>query len=426
MRPLHHGDGGTEPSNWLQGFNDSPAGVFLAGILHSVGALFFAGGIALYLYVAHSIRRSSREGGPTNVGLLTYAHAFTLGGIVLNGVGGVMRLYESDHPGIDRLGDSTWVQVLLVKHLFLVLGVGLAVWLAWRTRHLTRAPERAEKLEAESTRMGWFAAASFSTILLAAVLGAAAGNVNLASDLGEAPPLADMGGEDHAAHGEGEVLNEHASSGTLTGTPGQPGTHDITWRVPSGTDRVTIALSWDTVEGVSAAELDFQVQDESGQAVDGERTRIAGAVTLVVSAEGVRPGLWTVTVTAQRALQQAWTLHASAVRTGGDNLIERTVTVPPDAEFFEANLLMGSGQAFSYEWAIENATNRKVHFDIHLHVGGEVRYAVDGEFSQHRGNYTHDGSSQGPSLLWQNDGSDAVQIRFRVKGDFSLHSYYPE
>jgi uncharacterized membrane protein len=426
MRPFHHGDAGGASQNWLQRFNDSDAGVLLAGTLHSVGALLFAGGIALYLYVAHSMRRAAREDRPAHVGLLIYAHGFTIVGIVLNGLGGVMRLYEGDHPKLDRLGDSTWVQVLLVKHLFLVAGVGLALWLAWRTRRVARLPPHEASLEPEASRMAWYAAASLSTILLAAVLGAVAGNVDLAADLGQSPPLSSMD-DGHAAHGEAQVLAEFSTSGVITGTPGQPGVHDDYVTVPEGADRITVVLTWSTAsaQGLSPVEMSVGLKDGEDQPVTGQETRVDRALTVVVPPERVRPGRWTVSVVSERAVQESYELHVTAVRSEGHgNVINRTVRVEPGT-FFEANLLMESGQSISFEWALLNTTTRKVHFDVHMHEGEQVRYAVNGDYNAYDGNYTHTGPTQGPSLLWENGGSDAVEIHVRVTGEFAVHSYHP-
>jgi len=423
MRPFHHGDDAGATGNWLQRFNDSDAGVLLAGVLHSVGALLFAGGIVLYLYVAHALRK---EGAPRGrIPLLAYAHAFTLSGVALNGVGGVMRLYESDHPKLDRLADSTWVQVLLVKHLFLIAGVALAVALAWRTRVLARSPEEPAVYRRSASRLTWYAAASLSTILLAAVLGAVANNVDLAADLGETPALAGM--DDHG-HAEAQVLADSSVPGTITATPAQPAQQSTSVFVAGEADRIVAVLRWTSNEtgGVSPVDLGLLIRDPNGKDVPGTTMRGDRTLGITVAGASVIEGDWRFIVTATRAFAERYTLHVTVLHSAGaGNLINRTVTVAP-GEFFEANLLMGSGSSIEFEWTILNSTTRKVHFDVHRHPEGrDPEYPVQGEFNAYRGNYTHPGGTQGPSLLWENGGTDDVAIRMRITGDFTVHSYHP-
>lgn len=424
MLPLHHGEG-AGGGNWLQRFNDSEAGVLLGSILHSVGALLFAAAIALYLYVAHSLRRAGREGGPTNVGLLNYAHVFNIIGIATNGIGGIARLYESDHPSIERLGDSTWVQVLFLKHLFLIAGVGFAVYLTWRTYRLTRPSPDMERLHRESPRMTVLAAASLATILLSGVLGAVATNVDLAADLGLPPAGAtDPNMEEHPADHGPRVLADSVHEGVITDASGTgtPRTSETT--IPEGANRIVVVLSWGsgTTAAVDPSELSLALRNPEGQAPTGETSVVGKSITIKLEGLDVRPGLWTFSVSGRQAFQTSYELRVTAVRTDdGADFIERTVSVPT-GRFFEANLLMAGGTSLSFQWEVVGS-DRAVYFDVHLHVDGTVTYPVQGEWNRYAGNYTHDGSTQGPSLLWENGTGGPISIHFRLRGDFSVHSY---
>src|SRR5687767_627686 len=122
---LHHPGGEVaEDTNFVQRFIDSESGVFLASLSHTFGALLFTAGIALYLYQARLVRIAKEELEMPSVKWLPLAHVLTILGVGMNGIGGLMRLKQGDHPGLEELGASspegTWVTVLLVKHLFLV------------------------------------------------------------------------------------------------------------------------------------------------------------------------------------------------------------------------------------------------------------------------------------------------------------------
>jgi hypothetical protein len=424
LTPLHHpgGEGG-EDRNWLQQINDSEGGVLAASVLHSVGALLFAAGIAVYLYVAHGLRRSRQGLDVSRVGLLPFAHGFTLGGIALNGVGGLMRLFQSDHPGLERLGDSTWVQVLFVKHLFLFAGIGLAAWLAWHTRRLAQAPRAPERLAREGPRMVGGAVASLTTILLAAVLGAVAGNVDLAADLGRTPGADPGPGDPHAGH-EPRVLADVETAGTITGTPVAAGSETTRFAVPDEADRITVVVRWTA----ATVELAVRLLDPTGNAVNAEVDRVGTSVTAAIEGEAVVGGTWRAVVSTSQALNERYTIRVTLVESGGlGNVLERTVTLRAGqtGNWYEVNLLMRAGREIAFEWRVLNST-QAVYFDVHLHPDpATVTYPVQGEWNQYNGTYRHDGSTQGPSLLWENGSSENVRIWYRITGAFSVHSTVP-
>lgn len=423
MLPFHHGD--ADPNaNALQRFIDSDVGVNGASIMHSIGALLFAAGIAIYLYLAHLVRRSRGDGARPNLALLNYAHAFNLSGIVLNGIGGIMRLEQGDHPGLERLGDSTWVQLILVKHLFLVGGVGLAIYLTWRTRHLAQKEVSMPRLQRESPRMAAFALGSLCAILLAAVLGAAAGNVDLVADL--ARPGMDGGGFVAPPPGAGEpqVLDRQVDTGTITGVPvlGLVGREEHGYTVPNGTDTLVVTLNWTR----SVAKLGLNLTGPSGGPVDGcEKTAGEAVVALTCKDAQVSSGAWSILVSADTAVEEPYRLEIKAIKSRGVNLIEADVSIPGGQEFFEANLLVKQGETIWFEWHVVDS-NVKCYFDVHLHPApGQVVYPVRGDWNHYEGNYTHQESDPGASLLWQNNNSGAIRVHYRVWGNFTVDSYAP-
>src|SRR5688500_9167539 len=174
--PLHHPGGATPlETNPIQRFIDSEPGVFLASLSHTFGALLFTAGIALYLYQARLVRVAQEELEMPSVKWLPLAHILTVLGVGMNGIGGLMRLKQGDHPGLEELGASspegTWVTVLLVKHLFLVVGVGLAMFLTAQTFWMARKPEAPGNFLPHANRITAFAIGSFITIIAATVFG---------------------------------------------------------------------------------------------------------------------------------------------------------------------------------------------------------------------------------------------------------------
>lgn len=418
MFPLHHGDAETS-GNWVQRVNDSDGGVLAANVLHTAGALFFTAGIILFLYIARNLRTSGSLS-PTGAGLVRPASWFTLAGVVTNGIGGIMRLYQSDHPSLTQVGESLWVQVLLIKHLFLIAGVGLAVYLIWRSRDVASDPELMADPARESDRWTWFALASVASILAATVLGAVASNASL----GEPAPLDSGGGsnfpQDPRTLGPG-LLAEASSSGTLTGLPMNPDTDRHEFLVPEGTDLLVVEVRW-TME---QAEFAVNVADASGAPLQGTET--TSVTTMTWKHEGtLAQGTYVIDVSSEQSLQETYSLTVRAVQSlGGANVVQASVPVAT-GEFFEVNLLMPTGSNISWAWWLEDE-NETIYFDVHLHPGDEVTYPVQGEWSQHNGTYTHDGSTQGPSLLWANeDHPHAMTVSYKVWGDFAVHSYFPD
>jgi hypothetical protein len=418
--PMHHGGETPADANWFQRFNDSGLGVFLSSVMHTAGALLFTAGIVAFLLVAHSLKTKQGSRGPW-LTLLPYAHWLTIVGIALNGVGGLLRLYESDHPGIDQLGSSLWVQVLFIKHVFLVIGVGLALWVTFKTQAPEPEEEPVPQLGMTPQRITLFSAGSFVTIVIATLLGAVA-----AQSLVLPAPINDQGPIDHGG-GNGSGLPPYLSfsaSGVARGTPLVAYSRDaLTFPVPNGTTSVVVVLSWTTAQ----AELNFTLRHEEGTAIATTYTR-AGTVVRAQANQTIPLGNWTVVVTSGLAADEPFEVQSTVVLLPkGMAYLENTVVLKPSTRFFEINLEMDVNKTFSYEWSLVGNTNQKIAFNIHTHFDGQVQYLVQGHWNALKGNHTQTRSG-GVSLMWEpKDASGTaitsdVRLHYRVVGPFHLHS----
>ena len=82
--------------------------------LHSVGAILLTTGLVVLLVM---LRQPSLELEPNTL----VANRLVLGGIVMNLVGGLMRLFEPGHPSLLEFMENRWVTMLVTKHLLLLL-----------------------------------------------------------------------------------------------------------------------------------------------------------------------------------------------------------------------------------------------------------------------------------------------------------------
>lgn len=424
LLPMDHP--GTTPADadFLQRFIDSDFGQVSANILHTGGALLFTAGIGLYLYVAHLLRRSRQSSSPPTLGLLEYAYVSTLLGILANGAGGIMRLKQSGHPGLEHLGDEAWVQVLFIKHLFLLLGVGLAVYLTWRTRALVRSEATRPQLQREAPRMIGYALTSFLTIVLATVLGSVAANVEIRTgDHLAGPPLS------HSENGLPPLVPPGVDRFTVdgfiqAGSAARPESYAYGFEV--GADRIQLVanLAWAT----EVATLNLTLKDPDGRAPPAAYEKRPANWTVTVSWPHVKPGLWTLTVRGDQALNERFRVAALATSEGPTFLeVQRRVTVPGGEKFFEANLVMVGAKTLNFTWQV--TTHVPVFFDIHVHheATGKFDEPVAGEWHQLSGTYRHTfADTDEASLLWQNNGTDPVEISLRFWGHFTIHSLVPE
>lgn len=418
--PLHHGVVG-ETDNFLQGFIDSDFGIVFASITHTFGALLFTAGLALYLYQARLVRVARKVGDMPSLQWLPLAHILNVAGIGLNGMGGLMRLKQGDHPGLEVLGSSLWVQAILIKHLFLVVGIGLALFLTARTYLMARQPEAPRNFLPESRRITSFAVASFATILVASILGGVAGNATLpgvddgtataaSTNMGNPPPGA-------AQMPNGVYYANHTA--TITGAPMNPGRAQSDFLVPDGASEVWVEVSWSS----TAAVLDASIKAPEGATIAPKKTNGATRVELAVN-EAVVGGTWTVVVTSERAVNEVFRVVGRVTVGPTGNVTERTFALQPGGtvSFAEINLQMAVGERLHYEWWVL-AEGPAVDFNIHTHANGETQYPVQGTWARYGGEYVHDTTeTDGASLMWENPNPTPVTVHCRIWGEYKFDS----
>jgi hypothetical protein len=419
LQPFHHGDGtpGSGP-NLLQNAIDSQAGTIAGAFLHTFGALLFTAGLVLYLYQAHLARRAQTLKQLPTLRLLPFAHAFNLAGIAMNGLGGLMRLYQSDHPRLEQLGTSAWVQFLFVKHLFLLVGIGLAVLLTYRTHTLSLRDDAPQAFMREARRMTGFAYTAFGTILLASILGAFAAGQPLTMAPATTPGAAMSDGMGHAVGGQHLAYNN--ASGTITGTPVMPGREQAEIHVPPGSSQLWMELTWVNAQ---ASSLDLTLLNPSGGGMPGHKVTSSGRVVFDLSGS-LLPGTWRAAITSSRAANERYTLIVRI--TVGSPLgpsLEQTLSVNPSgagpSQFVEINLKMKRNDNFTYTWEVLDST-QKLDFNIHLHANGQVSYPVRGNWNTLSGTYQHTATdTDGVSLMWENANSATLRVHVRIVGNFT-------
>ncbi len=386
----------------LQPFIDSDGGVVLANTLHTLGAIGFLGGIVLYL----SWYRGLTSGSSELMRLRNAAFATYLS-LALNFLGGAMRMYQSGHPSLSAIGTSQWVQVLFVKHLFLIAAGVAAVVLFERVgprlhRMAANDAARQSANRAQATLAG--------SVVVAIVLAGLLGAVTTVSDLGTGGPTLVGPDMDHA---EREPLyynsTNRLTTSLVTDRPAQ-----TTFVVPAGYAVVTTTLTWDGPQT-----LRLQLLDPEGNPA-GQAEEVAGRVRIAASFPA--PGIWTASVSSDLAVDVPYTL-ATKVDPASDhtNILIDTVTLNPGV-FYEINTEMELDAVLNWDWHITQG--QPVHFDVHTHFDGEAQYLVDESVAEHEGNVTAHRKG-GYSLLWQNEGATPLTLEYRVWGDFHLHSIVP-
>lgn len=378
-------------ANPIVAFNDSPTGVVLASILHTLGALGFLGGLVGYLawhrFLVH---------GHHHQRLLVNANSLAYTAIVANLLGGFMRTFESDHPGLEEFGSSAWVRAIAVKHLFLFLAMGCIVYLfESMAPRLLRAHRKGTLGDGAPTGHRVAVVLTAFGITTAAVLGA----LTLVYPPLEAQP------EGPHAHAEPtvHVLNK---TGTLTTSPLAPASSSEPFVLSNATTALHVAFSWTP----SAFALSADIKGPSGQLVT--LSSAGGAAT----ADLVAPeaGTWSYTVRADAAANAAWTLSLGIEEAPTDDAFQSAhLTIPP-GKFAELNLDVAKGDLVHWAWS----TSAQVHFEPHTHFDGQEQPLDPREASSGSGHYEA-ARSGAYSLLWENKGTSPVTVDYRAWGDFT-------
>jgi hypothetical protein len=281
-------------ANPLVEFNDSQLGVVLGSVLHTLGAIAFLGGLVGYL----SWHRHLAAKGHHHGRLLDNAAFLTYLSIVVNLLGGFMRTFQTGHPHLTQWSESPWVRAIAIKHVFLFVAQGAAIYLFEVIAPRLVKAHKAEALSQPSPlghRLGVLLVAL--GILVASVLGALTQVVPLIS--------ADAGMEEH----EHQTLVEHANAtGQLTSSPVQPGRSTGPFRVPNGTVLLEATLTWAPTQ--YALRLDLA---GPGVTVDSAQGVAGPAGTLTVELEAPPAGDWTYAIESDLAVDASWTLSIRMV-----------------------------------------------------------------------------------------------------------------
>jgi len=275
-------------ANAFQSINDSAAGVVIGTALHTLGAIGLLGGLVGYVAWHRHLQR-----GHHHPRVLNGATFLAYISILVNLLGGFMRTYETGHPSITEFASSAWVRAISIKHVFLFIGMGAAVYLFEKVapRHLKpmkagtfdEAPMTGHTLGVLLVALG---------IMVAAVLGA----VSTVLPVGATTPMDDEPDEVPVD----SYLNV---SGTYQSTPIAPGDSRGEIPVPAGMHDLLFVLTWTPTQ----ANLGLQLLDPSGTIVkdaSGSGGRVEGSLGQAPAA-----GTWTYQITSPDAFVNAqWEL----------------------------------------------------------------------------------------------------------------------
>lgn len=400
---LHHGDapeGTSQLRLWLGETWVHQSAV----ILHAVGALLVAGGLIAIMVM--------RWWGTAELSVLRWkgrdrwVRSAVLGGWALNGVGGLMRLFEPDHPGLTMIGDVAWVQVLFIKHIALIG----ALWLSLLALDL--GPRR---WTADPPQKAFFAVV---LVLLSAVLGGMSTGLVIPGVMDDEmdDPL---GGLDGSGGAERYVWTN--ASVTLTGTPLGGDTQEVPLQVSALASEILVVVTWTN----DRLAVTGRLVDPSGEVAD-ERTRgddpirPTNSLELAALADQVVPGQWKVVLTTERAVQESVSVSARVTESGsGLRVLEDTITITA-GNFGELNFYMDEGDWFNHTWHVEEGP--AVDWDIHSHPdAATVNVHEEGNGKSGSGNFT-----AGPdgiySILWIAPDNEDVTLHYRVAGVYRVHS----
>ncbi|MHB1260537.1 MAG: hypothetical protein ACYC2H_02350 [Thermoplasmatota archaeon] len=281
-------------ANVLVEFNDSPLGVVLGSVLHTLGAIAFLGGLVGYL----AWHRHLAAQGHNHRRVLDTSAFLTYLAIILNLLGGFMRTFQTGHPHLTQWAESPWVRAIAIKHLFIFVGQGAAIYLFEVVApRLVKAHKQGALADASPTghRVGSVLVAL--GILVAAVLGALTQVVPLVS--------ADAPIDDEPMVGPTVY---HNFTGQLTSTPASPATATGSFEVLNTTELLHAEFTW------TPAQASLQVVLRHG---DQSFTVTGSGGTGEGSLDAPEPGTWTYEVSSGFAVGSTWTLSVAAVPVGG-------------------------------------------------------------------------------------------------------------
>ena len=263
--------------NLLQNLNDSAAGVVMGTALHTIGAIGLLGGLVGYVAWHRHLHQ-----GHHHARILNTATFLAYVSILINLLGGFMRTYETGHPSITEFGTSAWVRAISIKHVFLFVGMGAAVYLFERVapRHI-KAMQEGRLGEEPMTKHTLGVLLVALGIMVAAVLGAVSTVLPVAAEPME---------EEMEVPAVDSYLNV---SGNYQSTPLAPGEAQGEVPVPVGMHDLLFVLTWTSPS--PQANLGLRLLDPGGtivKDVTGSGGRLEGNLGRAPEA-----GTWTYQIT---------------------------------------------------------------------------------------------------------------------------------
>jgi hypothetical protein len=401
---LHHNPAYAADAEGIRGFLGETWVHQSSVMMHASGALLIAGALLAVLLLTHRMRNITDTGSALAMRArgMKWARILLVVGWAINLLGGTMRLFEPDHPSIAEIGAVAWVQVILIKHVF-ILGALLASLIAveWAPRLWHRYRPRA-------------AAIGLVFVFLSAVLGGVSSGLPVpAQSAMMNPPSLGVPSPSPGEH----VVEYKNTTFQITGSPVAPAQQEFPFEVDHWAFAMTARIEWTTQSNM----IDAWLVDPNGDTV-ARLTPSQGTTAQTHVDVNLYPGTWVLLMETSQSLMES--VHASIKLERGtaqERVLEGTVHVSADG-FFEINFWMDPGDHFHYHWHVPDA-HGPVHWDIHTHPDGEVRYHERGEAHDGEGDFIS-GNEQIYSIMWLPLEDRSFTITYRVEGSFRLHSIY--
>ncbi len=401
---LHHNPEFAANAEGVRGFLGQTWVHQFSVMLHTSGALLIAGALLAVILMSHRARHATDLGSAIALRgrTLPWARGLLVAGWALNLLGGSMRLFEPDHPTLGEIDTVTWVQVLLLKHIaILVALLASLVAVEW-------APRIWHRLSQQAAFLG------IILVFVSAILGGVSTGLPVPAD--EMFMRPSSAGVPSAPPGEHVVDYWNTSDEQVIGTPFEPYHKEFPFPVDHWAFNMSARIEW----GMDQSEFRAHLVDPNGdtaQHLDPGPTWAQARVNV-----NLYPGTWILVVESEQALNENVDVFIETdAGTSGTRILEDTVTVGRD-DFLELNFWMDPDDDFHYDWSVPDA-HGPVYWDIHTHPDDEVRYHERGEAFQADGHFTA-GNEQIYSILWAPTGDQSFTISYRVEGDFRLHSIY--
>lgn len=121
-----HGDDEEDSTSFRDFFGGFDIMV-ISNTLHSIGAMLLLAGLILLLVHLHDKRNADAEQVEQRFLGGKAVNRLVLVGLVLNLLGGSMRLFEPGHPLLTEFFANRWVSIMIFKHILVLLSVILSI-----------------------------------------------------------------------------------------------------------------------------------------------------------------------------------------------------------------------------------------------------------------------------------------------------------